>query len=150
MMSTRSHGIVDHAGLFSGDAHQQRHRQRLLVAEDAVPRFRVFPEPLAVVAGDDDQRPVIQAAVPQPLEDPAHVEVDVGDLAVVGREGGIGFEGLGRRVREVGIVEMEPAEEGAPGRRLRSNQASKSAKTSPAVLSDLQVLDVAPVFIRSL
>ncbi len=71
----------------------------------------LVPQPLAVVAGDDDEGPVEDALGLEGFEDGADVVVHVGDLAVVGAPGS-GFA-VGRRgvVGQVRVVIMDPGKE---------------------------------------
>ena len=69
----------------------------------------VLAEALAVVAEQDDQRFLVQAALPQAVEQPADLRVGRRDLAVV-RVAQTAAERLRRRVRLVGVVVVHPEE----------------------------------------
>ena len=74
----------------------------------------VIAEPLAVIAGDDDQRAIHLSVRAQRFEKPRELRVRVGDLAVIWRLRARAV--FGRRfVGGVRIVEVEPQEEGRWG-----------------------------------
>ncbi len=85
----------------------ERHTQRRLVGEDAVRRLPVLPERLAVVGGEDDERPLARGCREERLEERPEGGVRGRHLALVGlvREGG---RQRGRRlVREVRLVQVD-------------------------------------------
>ncbi len=98
----------------------------VIIDEIAVRAFAVAPQRLAVVADEHDGRRLVQAGPGQPVGQAAYLLVHEGDLAVVragraaaGIGGGVGF---GRRVGHVGVVEMDPGEEGLGLGRIEPGQ----------------------------
>ena len=89
----------------SGAAHDQRDVQRGLVGEQSVRQLAVLAAPLAVIAGDDDERVIDDR--PELLAQ--HV-VNVRDLAEVEIGGVLRCEWLGRAVGGVGVVHVHPHE----------------------------------------
>ncbi len=74
-------------------------------------QLSVIAEPLAMIAGEDDQRIVEQAAILEELPEAAEERIGVGHLAVIRPPGVLRQVGFGRRVGIVRVVEMEPDEE---------------------------------------
>ena len=72
----------------------------------------VIPTPLTVVGGDDDDRPVGDPEVLEVLEKAPDAGVDVGDLSEIRFLCVEVIEGRRRRQRVMGVVVMEPDEEG--------------------------------------
>ncbi len=93
----------------------QRDLHRPVVDEDAVVELFLLAERLAVVAGDDDERPLQDALRPQGLDDPPQLVVHERDLAVVEVAGEFLLIGRGRIVGHMGVEEMDPGKEPAPG-----------------------------------
>ena len=86
-----------------------------VVEEDAVGIFAMSAEGLAVIGGDGHDGVVIKAAGFQLAHEFADYLVFIGDGSVVRLGGVFAFVGLGRIVRVVGVVEMDPEEERAAG-----------------------------------
>ena len=108
---------------------------RRVVHEEAVERLAVVAEPLAVIAGEDDQRVVEEAALVEGTPEVADERVGVGHLAVVRPSRITRLERLLRRVRLVGVVEVEPEEEraaGGPSRRASSPRRRRSPRRRAA------------------
>ena len=85
-----------------------------VVDEEAVGALAMLAEALAVVGGDDDDRPVQDAFLPRPVDDLPDERVDIGDLAVVEAPrpaGEVALERLGGIIWGMRVVEMDPAEE---------------------------------------
>ena len=59
------------AGKTRGQAPDERHADGRVVDEDAVRRLAVLAEALAVVGGEDDERVVEHAVLPEPVEQPS-------------------------------------------------------------------------------
>ena len=92
-------------------ADHERHVGDAVVDEEPVLAFPVVAEALAVVAHDDDDRPVVDAHRLQLLHDAANLAVDEGHLAVVRPPLVTGRIRLGRTIRRMRIVEVKPREE---------------------------------------
>jgi hypothetical protein len=84
---------------------------RGLVDEEPVRVLTVIAEALAVVAQDRDHRAVQQIPLPEERDDPADLGVGEGDFAAVRMSGVLGLVGLGRIVRRVRVVQVDPREE---------------------------------------
>ena len=88
----------------------------VVVHEVAVGPLAVAAQPLSVVADDHDDGLLVDPVAPQPGDEPPHLLVGEGDLAVV--EAGeaasaeLREERLGGLVGGVGVVEVDPGEEG--------------------------------------
>ena len=67
----------------SGQAHQQRHVQQLVVERLPVEELAMVPELLAVVGGDDHERAVEAAAAREAAQQASDLAVGVGEAAVV-------------------------------------------------------------------
>ena len=78
----------------------------------------VVPEPFTVVRGDDHDRPVVDADLPEMLEQPADDGVRGGHLSVV-RVGVAPPERLGRVPRHVRLVDVEEVEKRPRGMRVQ-------------------------------
>jgi hypothetical protein len=89
----------------------QRHPHRRVVNEEAVGRFAVVSEPLAVICGHDDERPFAQAQVFDPLDDTTDFVVRRCHLGVVRARGNLGVEFGRGLVGAVGVEIVEPQEE---------------------------------------
>ena len=91
--------------------------QRRLVGEDPVRRLAVLAQRLAVVRGEDDQRPGARPVREERLEQAPERGVGRRHLALVGLVPEPRRQRLGGLVGEVGLVEVDPAEPGRiPGR----------------------------------
>ena len=129
--------VLDPAGLGPGRGDDEGHPERRVVSEIAVIGLAVVAQGLAVVPGQDDGRPALQARLAERVHQPPDLGVDVGHFAGIGvvlELGGIGF---GRRVGVMRVPEMDPAEpfallgreplqgggDGLPGRPLRKGVA---------------------------
>ena len=89
----------------------QRHVDRRIVDEDPVRRLPVLPEALAVVGGEDDERVVEQPVLPQPVDDPPHAAIGLGDLRVVRCRGQGGELERPDLVGLMRVEEVHPQEE---------------------------------------
>ena len=104
--------------LQGGERHrnQERDMHGVIVDEVAVRAFAVAPQRLAVVADENDRRRLVQAVAGQPIGQAAYLFVHEGDLPVVEAvEPATGIGGrirLGRSVGHMGIIEVDPGEEG--------------------------------------
>ena len=113
----RAHLPLDaHAAQFrEGCRHDERHVHRVVVDEVAVRPFAVPAEALSVVADHHDGRLTVETVRLQPRQQPPHLLIGEGDLAVV--EAGhaaraeLRAEGLRRLVGRVRVVEVDPGEE---------------------------------------
>ena len=111
MTSVSRTTAADAAGRDARRADDQRHAQHALVDEDAVIALAVLAERLAVIAGDDDDRPIQQAPAVERLEQPADLRVGKRDFADVRIAAYRRAERFGRIVRTVRVVEVRPQEE---------------------------------------
>ena len=93
-----------------GRRDDERHAQRRVVDQHAVRALAVIAKPLAMIAGDGDDRAIRHPPGAQRVEQARELRIGIRDLAVVGRARARAE--LGRRgVRRVGIVEVHPHEE---------------------------------------
>ena len=92
----------------------ERHPERRVVGEDAVRPLAVLPSRLAVVGGEDHERPPVAAALQERAEEGLESGVGRGHLSRVGVGGEAPRERLGRRVREVRLIEVDPEEGRGP------------------------------------
>ena len=97
-------------GVIPGPAHQQRHGERGLVDEEAVHRFLVLVEALAVIGRDDEERVVAKLRRRERRVDPAHQLVGPRHFPVVRTSGVLRRVWLRRLVGIVRIVEVHPRE----------------------------------------
>ena len=72
----------------------------------------MLPQALPVVAHHDDEHPIHEAQTPERVQHAAQHRIGKRNLTVVGDVGKGLAQGRRRRVGLVGIVEMEPDEEG--------------------------------------
>ena len=86
---------------------------------------------LAVVGEEHEHRLVPDPRCLEPRDESADDLVGVGDLAEVGLAGVARREGLGRLVRGVRIVEVDPGEEGLPLTAPSSHGRARSITSSP-------------------
>ena len=98
-----------------GEPDDKGDANRGVVHEKTVEGLAVVLEPLPVIAGDDDQRAIEESATVESTPEVADERVGVGHLGVVRPSRIARFEGLLRRVRIVGVVEVEPEKERAAG-----------------------------------
>ena len=76
-------------------------------------RFAVLSQTLAVIAGEDEERPIVEPNLFQMPDQVAGQQVDVGHLAIVGASPETAPEGLGSTVGGMGIEEVDPGKEPA-------------------------------------
>ena len=78
--------------------------------------FTVFPKGLAVIPCDHDQRTsVIKPQPAQAGEKPAHLHIIERNFAVVEATGVAAVERLGRAIRAVRVVQVNPQKKGFAG-----------------------------------
>ncbi len=99
----------------------------------------MLAEHLPVIAGDDDQRRVVQAQLLQTLDHAPDAVVGVGDLARVGIAGEPRRKGLRRRVVGVRVVVVQEQEEPLVRVLLQPLQC-EAARLLPPALTDGQLL----------
>ena len=100
--------------------NDQRHFQRRLVRKDAVRRLAVLVERLAVVGGQDDERPAVAAFGDHRIEQRGQRRVGRRHIAEIGVVPEPRSKRFGRRVRKMRLVKVNPQE---PWRSLRSPRA---------------------------
>ena len=148
-----SDGILDHAGagLRERRVHDERHVRDALVDEEPVRFLPVVAETLAVIAQHRHDRLLEQAALLEKTDDAAHLRVGEGDFAPVGMAFVLGLEGLGRIVRRVRVVQVNPREEPPVLHRVDPRQGLVDhlvagtldvAQRAPAALRDVEVVEV--------
>src|SRR5438445_3444946 len=94
-----------------GCSDDERHPQHAFVDEQAVRALAMLAEALPVIADDHDDRAIQQSPFVQERQHAAELRVDKRNFAEV-RIGGIDRPvRLGRLVRRVRVVEVEPGEE---------------------------------------
>jgi len=93
----------------------------------------VFPERFAMVAEHHDGAAIIEARGFEPGDESAQFVIGISDLAVVRMSFVLGAEGLGRIIGAVGIVEMEPEENGLGPMVLEPLDGAINALTGAAV-----------------
>ena len=103
-------GADDPRGQEPRRAKDERHAQGRLVGEDAVRRLAVLAERLAVVGGEDDERPLTRARREERLEERPQGGIRRRHLALVGLGGKARGERGGRLVREVRLVQVDEGE----------------------------------------
>ncbi len=134
---------------------QQRNMDRLVVQKHSVPLFPMLAKSFPMVGGDGDDRVLIQAVLPQYLDKTADNRVRVGNLAVVRLGGIVGFEGLRRVIRIVGIVEMQPDKKrpllmtAQPTQRAIRNILRAPLDAFVAVFSRLALVKVRVVYVKA-
>jgi hypothetical protein len=101
----RADGRVGHTGINAG-SDEQRHVHRGLVEEIAMPRLSVLAEPFSVIPRDHDRSRSGRLALEGGDQDP-ELLVHRRHLAEVRRLRVAGREGLGRRIRSMGIVVVD-------------------------------------------
>ena len=108
--------------------------QRGLVGEDPVRRLAVLPERLPVVRREHHERAAGLPRGQDRLQEGAERGVGRGHLAVVGVPAEARGEGLGRVIGVVRLVEVHPAEEGPPARRLEPPARERHRVGAPSLL----------------
>ena len=105
----QAHRLIDLSGQSLPPRHpeDEGHLESALVDEEAMIQFAVFSEHLPVIAGDDDERRVVEPQVLELLDDLAHAVIREGHLSGVGVVGPPGSEGLGRLIGVVRIVVVD-------------------------------------------
>src|SRR5690348_15811908 len=97
---------------WSGGLDDQRHAYGGVVDKKTVLLLAVFAQGFAVVAEQHNPGVRIKPRTLQPFDEPRQLAVSIGNLAVVRVLSVLAEEGLGRVIRTMRIVEMEPEEEG--------------------------------------
>src|SRR5579864_3723808 len=102
-----------------------------------------------------DQRTIVKAAQPQPVEKLADRRIDVGNLAIVGSRGVASLERLRRIIGIVSVVEMDPDEEWAvmvccqPVERVPDDFAATTLNRLIAVFSRTSTMEAGIIKVES-
>ena len=109
-----AHGLFDDATgeISEGPSQDERHMSGGVVDEVAVEALAVLTQPLAMVAGENEEGLVQNTTTLEAFAQHADERVGIGHLAVVRVVGILGAEGLGGLVGVVGLEEVDPQEEG--------------------------------------
>ena len=109
-----AHLVRDYGRRHAGTVDDQGNMGGRFVDEEAVRGLAVLAQHLPVIGDHDDHR-VREAAVgAQGVDQPSHLQIHVRDLGVVGAVSGSReprLHALGRLVRRMRVVEMNPGEE---------------------------------------
>src|SRR5579863_4806899 len=103
----------------AGRLDDQRHTQSRAIGEEPVLVLAMLAQRLAVVAQQNDERPVVESGLAQVIKHPSELAVRVGNLAVVEVAGVARVKRFRWIIGTVGIVEVKPHEEW-PGVRATS------------------------------
>ena len=91
-----------------GRFHDQRNMNGRVVNKESVLIFAMLAEGFAMIAEHDDQRRIIKTILLEPRDQTAEFMVGISDLAVVEMAAIFAAKRLGRIVRAVRVVKMEP------------------------------------------
>jgi hypothetical protein len=100
--------LIESTGICARDFYDERDPYRRVVSEKTMADLPVFPQRLPMTCGKDDHCPVILLFLLQTIKQPAQHEIDIGDFAIVKIVGESTPEWLGRLVREMGIIAVDP------------------------------------------
>src|SRR5437870_13342640 len=109
-----------------------------VIDEEAVCLLAVFPQALAVVAGQNDQGIPQEALLPQESEHSTDLGVRKGDFTVIGMTEIPTGIGLRRLVGCVRVVEVNPQKEWPPGVELEPPE-SRVHHSIPTALNRVQM-----------